>query len=494
MFDYRAVTLAGALSTSGTFTIANVDGDRLSPANHILRVGTTRYVPTTDFTIAVDGNNKATVTWLSGDTIATGSVIQLGIAMLDSLVGVDKTGAGGGGAGDASAANQLKTVGAKAPGTAAVNSMLAGGLYTAAGVTLTDGQQSALQLTSTGALSVDLVGGDLVGVKGVDGVTIASLSNALPIMGTKANDGSGTVAGGTHTSMGGSDGTNYRILATDTSGRGISVGPVAAGSVIGTSSPVLMGGSDGTNVQRLLTDTSGRVMVTGGGADAATFVGNAIATGGIFETAQPTYTNGQFGRAHIGSRGAIQVELMGNSTVNGLSINSGGDGASNSFNSALKTVSYPANFNGSTWDRQKGLTNAIDSAGAGYQAVGIMAQRDDTSVSTVTENQFGSVRMSKERALLVAEQGSTFTHLAANATTNAIATAPATLKRVIINTKGAAANTLTLYDGITAVGTVIAVIDTTGATQSIDFDILLGTGLSAIMATGTAADITIVTR
>lgn len=44
--------------------------------------------------------------------------------------------------------------GSVAPGTAATFSGLAGGVYTAAGITLTDGQQAALQFTSAGALIV----------------------------------------------------------------------------------------------------------------------------------------------------------------------------------------------------------------------------------------------------------------------------------------------------------------------------------------------------
>lgn len=44
--------------------------------------------------------------------------------------------------------------GSVAPGTAAAFSSLAGAVYTAAGITLTDGQQAALQLTSTGKLLV----------------------------------------------------------------------------------------------------------------------------------------------------------------------------------------------------------------------------------------------------------------------------------------------------------------------------------------------------
>lgn len=58
----------------------------------------------------------------------------------------------------ASAANQTSIIGTKAPGTAATNALLAGAVYTSAGVTLTDGQQAALQFTSTGDLKVSGTG------------------------------------------------------------------------------------------------------------------------------------------------------------------------------------------------------------------------------------------------------------------------------------------------------------------------------------------------
>lgn len=60
--------------------------------------------------------------------------------------------------GVATAANQASIIGTKAPGTAATNSSLLGALYTAAGITLTDGQQAALQFDSTGNLKVSGVG------------------------------------------------------------------------------------------------------------------------------------------------------------------------------------------------------------------------------------------------------------------------------------------------------------------------------------------------
>ena len=79
-----------------------------------------------------------------------------------------------------------------------------------------------------------------------------------------------------------------------------------------------------------------------------------------------------------------------------------------------------------------------------------------------------------------------YAHLNGNGTST-LASAPCTLHAVTINTKGATANTLTLSDG----STTIAVIDTTAAVQPFLFDVQCKTGLTAVLANGTAADVTI---
>lgn len=90
-------------------------------------------------------------------------------------------------------------------------------------------------------------------------------------------------------------------------------------------------------------------------------------------------------------------------------------------------------------------------------------------------------------------EGGSFKHLAANASTDNIVVGAGVLLNVTINTKGASANTLTLYDDLLhgTTGNIIAVIDTTGATGVLNYDVRLVRGLSATMTTGTAADITI---
>ena len=80
-----------------------------------------------------------------------------------------------------------------------------------------------------------------------------------------------------------------------------------------------------------------------------------------------------------------------------------------------------------------------------------------------------------------------YAHLAANATTT-LCPAPCELHTVCVNTKGAAANTLTLTDG----ANTIAVIDTVGIVgQVFLFDVQCRTNLVAVMQTGTAADVTV---
>lgn len=79
---------------------------------------------------------------------------------------------------------------------------------------------------------------------------------------------------------------------------------------------------------------------------------------------------------------------------------------------------------------------------------------------------------------------------ATNAST-LVKTGKGVLHSVVINTKGATANTLTLYDGIDNTGTVVAIIDTTLAQVVLTYDIAFATGLYATLATGTAANVTI---
>lgn len=84
-----------------------------------------------------------------------------------------------------------------------------------------------------------------------------------------------------------------------------------------------------------------------------------------------------------------------------------------------------------------------------------------------------------------------YSRITANGTTPIKYSGMTKLNWVIINTKGASSNVLTLRDGA-ADGKILAVIDTTPNPFSLNFGgILLSNGLTAVTTAGTCADITI---
>jgi hypothetical protein len=85
-----------------------------------------------------------------------------------------------------------------------------------------------------------------------------------------------------------------------------------------------------------------------------------------------------------------------------------------------------------------------------------------------------------------------YKHLAALGTSAAIKSGAGVLIGVVVNSKGATANTLTLYDSLLGSGTVIAVIDTTAGPATLPYNLAFTVGLSAVLASGTAADVTLV--
>jgi hypothetical protein len=83
-----------------------------------------------------------------------------------------------------------------------------------------------------------------------------------------------------------------------------------------------------------------------------------------------------------------------------------------------------------------------------------------------------------------------YTHLNANGTTT-IKSAAGVLAAVSVNTKGASGNQLAVYDNTSASAPIIAQIDTTSAVYTFPLGVQFNTGLTVVLANGTAADITI---
>ena len=67
----------------------------------------------------------------------------------------------------------------------------------------------------------------------------------------------------------------------------------------------------------------------------------------------------------------------------------------------LSFGSFPHVWDGTDWSRLAESKHGIDTPGTGIVAVGLMGEFDDSSTSTVTENQFAPIRISSRRAMRV---------------------------------------------------------------------------------------------
>lgn len=84
-----------------------------------------------------------------------------------------------------------------------------------------------------------------------------------------------------------------------------------------------------------------------------------------------------------------------------------------------------------------------------------------------------------------------YRNLAANATTT-VKSGAGVLHAIVVNTAGGSANTCTIYDNTAGSGTKIGTINTTAFVTAWVYNAAFATGLTIVMATGTAADITVV--
>lgn len=111
-----------------------------------------------------------------------------------------------------------------------------------------------------------------------------------------------------------------------------------------------------------------------------------IDTGSATGAAVPS--NAFYGGMNDASGNLIGIKSLGAATSTGTA------------NNNLLAIS-PYVYNGSTSDAIREAVNATNSTGTGIVAVGNLAQFDDTSPTSITENQFGNLRMSANRNLYV---------------------------------------------------------------------------------------------
>lgn len=101
------------------------------------------------------------------------------------------------------------------------------------------------------------------------------------------------------------------------------------------------------------------------------------------------------------------------------------------------------------------------------------------------------VLASNHSDIYVKDKSSSYANITTTGTTT-IKSGAGILRRLVINTKGSASNTFTIYDSLTGSGTVIATIDTVNSVSSYFEYGLAFTALTIVSATGTSANATVI--
>lgn len=159
----------------------------------------------------------------------------------------------------------------------------------------------------------------------------------------------------------------------------------ADGAVRGTATGTLVMGDDGTNIQSIHTDSSGDLQV-----DVLT-----MPTVGVTQSTSPWVVGASSATGAAVPANAFFIAGQAGSNLSGISVSGNSDTVTHT--NGLQAAAFNYVYNGSTSDRARSIINANNTTGTGIQAVGNLAQFDDVSPTSITENQFGNLRMSANR-------------------------------------------------------------------------------------------------
>lgn len=269
-------------------------------------------------------------------------------------------------------------VGASGTGTQRVASVIHDGTDTAQVTT-----------TSGGSLQVECAAGCSGGTQYAEDSVHAS-GDTLTLAGVVQQSTDAALAGDGDRTLLQVDGTGYLKvinknpnLAADNSSNSTSKVPTL-GALAGSSAPTWTSG----NQVPLSVDTSGALRVTGGTSatqyteDAASAGAESLTLAGAIRQNTPASST-----SADGDYSNIKVDSSGRLWVNGSDVTQPVSGTvSITANSAVNV----AQVNGST---AQVATNSMNTTGSGLQASSLAAQCDDTTPTSLTENQFGNLRM-----------------------------------------------------------------------------------------------------
>ena len=137
------------------------------------------------------------------------------------------------------------------------------------------------------------------------------------------------------------------------------VGGLAASGSTLSGNPVLVAGSDGTDARTIATDSSGNQHISGDVAALASDSGNPVKIGGVaFTSSFPTEAaNGQRVSGLFDGYGRQIVTISNQNSNSGTFANCVTPSDAMATQAALATQSQSALYNGSTWDRQRNIND-----------------------------------------------------------------------------------------------------------------------------------------
>jgi len=181
----------------------------------------------------------------------------------------------------------------------------------------------------------------------------------------------------------------------------------ADGAVRGTATGTLIMGDDGTNIQSIKVDSAGELQVDVLTMPSVTVTATNLDIRDLVFATDKVDVSGSTGVGVTGTffQATQPVSIAGTVTVDTelpAAAALANDTASPTA-PAVGAFGMVRDVGDGNWDMMTAIQAApnLAAADSGVQAVGLMAQLDDTSPTSITENQFGNVRMSSRRALLV---------------------------------------------------------------------------------------------
>ena len=121
----------------------------------------------------------------------------------------------------------------------------------------------------------------------------------------------------------------------------------------------------------------------------------------VYNATSTTFTDGQYGHVHMGTRGAQHVTLMANNSTTSASIGTGGNPSDAlAAGAPLYVAGFNLGWNGTTWDRLRSGAQADIAAATGFSNVLPVGQYNATP-PTVTDTRYQHVQVDSRANLKV---------------------------------------------------------------------------------------------